>query len=818
MVIMAEAEKQKPERYDPKEVEPRIQKLWEGQKIFAFDRNSRKPVFSIDTPPPFTSGVPHMGHALWWTWNDLIARYKRMKGFNVLLPQGWDCHGLPTELKVEKNYGIRKDDKEKFLKACKEWTKECIEKMKSRMILLGYSSDWSFEYTTDSEEYVSFVQKTLINLFEKGLLKREEHPMMWCTKCGTTLAKAEVGYVEKDGTLYYIKFPIKGEKKHITIATTRPELLPACVAVFIHPEDERYKNLIGKKIILPFFEREIEITANDSVDMSFGTGIVYHCTFGDADDIKWVRKYNLPTIEIIGKNGRLNEKAGKFAGLKILEARIKIIEELGMLGLVEKEEKFKHNVLCHTERQNCLNPIEFIVAKQWAIETAKFSDDMLKLADKIDWKPEHMKLRLKNWIESLDWNWIISRQRVFGTPIPFYYCEKCGEVIPGKPPVNPAIDKPPFQKCKKCGGKIVGETDTCDGWVDSSITPLVVSGYWKGDKELFKKVYPTSLRQQGHDIIRTWTYYTLLRCYLETGKEPWKQILVNGMVLGPDGREMHKSLGNTIEPDEVLAKHGADTIRGGLILLGAYGKDAPFSWKDMDYTYKFITKLWNIFKFTEIHLKEKELKDYDYTIIDNWINSKLFRAVNSATSYLELYQFNMALTEIENFIWHEVADNYLEMIKYRLYDKDNKTRNAALQTLYKCLFYALKLLAPFMPFVTEEIYQKFIKKYEGEISIHKLSWPEMIAGTVETRFNKENEEIGELAKQVISALRQYKSSRKLALNTELKKIIIDCDKETQEKLKQVEPDIKGTMKVKEIEYGKTGEISVSEKIRMNVVQ
>lgn len=805
-------EKQKPDRYDPKEVEPRIQNFWEDEKLFMFDRKSDKPIFSFDTPPPFTSGVPHMGHALWWTWNDLIARYKRMKGFNVLLPQGWDCHGLPTELKVEKNYGIRKEEKEKFLKACREWTKECIDKMKSRMILLGYSADWNFEYTTDSDEYVAFVQKTLINLFEKGLLKREEHPMMWCTKCGTTLAKAEVGYVEKDGILYHIKFPIKEEKKHVTIATTRPELLPACVAVFVHPNDERYKNLIGKKIILPFFEREIEIIANESVDMKFGTGVVYHCTFGDADDIKWVRKYNLPTIEIIGKNGRLNEKAGKFSGLKLAEARTKIIEEMGMLGLVEKEEKFKHNVLCHTERSNCLNPIEFIVEKQWAIETIKFSNNMLKLADKVDWKPEHMKLRLRNWIESLDWNWIISRQRVFGTPIPFYYCEKCGEVIPGKPPVNPAIDKPPVSKCK-CSGNIVGETDTCDGWVDSSVTPLVVSGYWKDDKELFKKIYPTSLRQQGHDIIRTWTYYTLLRCYLETGKEPWRQILVNGMVLGPDGREMHKSLGNTIEPDEVLAKHGADTIRGGLVLLGAYGKDAPFSWKDMDYTYKFITKLWNIFNFCRMNVDVKEMqKGKDRTITDKWILSKLYKTVSSATKSLDECQFNIALTDIENFIWHEVADNYLEMIKHRLYDKDDKTRYSAMRTFHDCLSLSIRLLAPFMPFVTEEIYQKFFKS--GDASIHTSKWPEFD----EKMVDEKAEELGELAKQIISALRQYKSSNKLALNTELKNVTIDCDSETRKKLEQVEPDIKGTMKVKAIGYGKAGEISVSEKIRMNVDQ
>ncbi|MFH1105869.1 MAG: class I tRNA ligase family protein, partial [Candidatus Aenigmatarchaeota archaeon] len=464
--------------YDSKQCEEKWQKEWEKNRIYAFDESGKKKSFVIDTPPPFTSGVPHMGHVLWWTWNDIVARYKRMNGFNVLLPQGWDCHGLPTELRVEKEYKIRKSDK-KFLGACDEWTTQCIKKMKDYMIKFGYSADWSYEYFTNSQEYVAFVQKTLVNLFNKNLIERIDHPVMWCTKCGTTLAKAEVGYVEMDGVLYYIKLSVKGSVGHIVIATTRPEMLPACVAVLVHPDDKRYFKFLNKKVILPIVDREVPVISNTDVDMTFGTGAVYLCTYGDEMDIKWQKKYDLPAFNIISKEGRMNESAGDSKGLKIMDARIRIMEQLGMLGLVEKEEKFKHNVLCHTERQACLNPIEFIPMKQWAIKVTEFSNDVLKMSDEIEWHPEHMKTRLKNWVDSMDWNWIFSRQRVYGTPIPFWYCDKCGKTFaPKKLPADPRHEEYHLKKCG-CGGDIVGEKDICDGWIDSSITPLIVSGYWK---------------------------------------------------------------------------------------------------------------------------------------------------------------------------------------------------------------------------------------------------------------------------------------------------------------------------------------------------
>jgi valyl-tRNA synthetase len=795
-------------RYDPKEVEPRIQKFWEDNKLFKFDRNSNKPVFVIDTPPPFTSGVPHVGHVLWWTWNDIIARYKRMTGFNVLLPQGWDCHGLPTELQVERNFKVKKTDKEKFLEACKMWTDDCIRKMKLKMIEMGYSSDWDFEYSTDSKEYLAFVQKTLLNLFYKGLLRQIEYPVMWCTKCGTTLAKAEVGYKEREGVLYYIKIPVG--KEHIIISTTRPEMLPACVAIFVHPDDAKHKKFVNKKAMLPIVNREVPILANEEVDMEFGSGVVYLCTYGDESDIKWQKKFDLPAINIIREDGKLGESAGKLKGLDIMDARIKIVEQLGSSDFLVKEEKFKHNVLCHTERGGCLTPIEFLPKRQWAIDVRKYSNEVLQISNDIEWYPDYMHKRLINWVESMDWDWIISRQRLYGTPIPFWYCDKCGSIFAAKEedlPVNPAIEDYKKDKCD-CGGNIIGETDICDGWVDSSISPLIISGYWKDD-ELFAKLYPNDLRQQGHDIIRTWTYYTMVRCFIETARKPWKKILINGMILGPDGREMHKSIGNVVMPDDVLSKQGADTIRAGLVMMGAYGDDVPFSWKDMDFTFKFLTKLWNIFRFSVSHTQES--KKTEPTLIDLWILTKLQKVIKTVIDSLETFQFKTAFDTLHNFIWHDVADNYLEIIKYRLYENINK--ESAVSALYDLMLNVMKMLAPIMPFITEEMWQNFFRDKEKEVSVHVSSFPKIN----ESLIDKDAEETGDVAVGIISYLRQYKNKRGLALNSSVEKITIECDDKLKRRLERVFDDIKGTMKIKDIEFGKADILIENYPVKLTVL-
>ncbi|AEH24496.1 valine--tRNA ligase [Pyrococcus yayanosii] len=798
-----------PKNYDPNEIEPKWQKFWLEEKIYKYDLDESKPSYAIDTPPPFTSGTLHLGHVLSHTWIDIVARYKRMRGYNVLFPQGFDNHGLPTELKVEKEFKISKDEPEKFLQKCIEWTWQAIEAMRNQFIRIGYSADWDLEYHTMDDDYKALVQKTLLEFYKKGLLYQAEHPVYWCPRCRTSLAKAEVGYVEEEGYLYYIKLPLADGSGYIPIATTRPELMPACVAVFVHPEDERYKHLVGKKVRLPIYDREVPILADEDVDPSFGTGAVYNCTYGDEQDIVWQKRYNLPVIIVINEDGTFNEKAGPYKGMKVEEARKAIAKDLEKMGLLYKKEKIKHRVLRHTERSSCMAPIELLPKKQWFIKVKDFTDEIVKVAKEINWYPSDMFLRLKDWAESMDWDWVISRQRVFGTPIPFWVC-KNGHIIPAKEedlPVDPRFEEPPVEKCPVCGAELEPVTDVLDCWVDSSITPLVITK-WSKDERWFKHNFPTALRPQGTDIIRTWAFYTIFRTYILTGEKPWNDILINGMVAGPDGRKMSKSYGNVVAPDEVIPKYGADALRLWTALAPP-GEDHPFKWETVDYNYRFLQKLWNIYRFAEPHLMDfdyEKYKDIELEPLDRWILSRLHRLIKFATEEMERYRFNLLTRELITFIWHEVADDYIEMIKHRLYGDDGESKLKAKVALYELLYNTMLLLAPFVPHITEELYHAIFKKRVGAKSVHLLSWPTHDEG----RIDGEAEKLGELAREIVGAMRRYKNSHGLALNAKLKHVAIYAT-DSYEMLKAIEKDIAGTMNIEKLEIIR-GEPELEERV------
>jgi len=800
-----------PKTYDPNEIEPKWQKFWLDEKIYKYKLDEKKPAYSIDTPPPFTSGTLHLGHVLSHTWIDIVARYKRMRGYNVLFPQGFDNHGLPTELKVEKEFGISKDQPEEFLKKCVEWTLQAIEAMRNQFIRIGYSADWELEYHTMDDEYKALVQKSLLEFYRKGLLYQDTHPVYWCPRCRTSLAKAEVGYVEEDGYLYYIKLPIAGEDDYIPIATTRPELMPACVAVFVHPEDERYKDKVGKKVKLPIFEREVPILADEDVDPNFGTGAVYNCTYGDEQDVVWQKRYNLPVIIAIDEKGRMNENAGKYKGLTAEEAREAITKDLEKMGLLYDKKRVHHRVLRHTERSSCMAPIELLPKKQWFIKVKDLTDEIVKVAKQINWYPEDMFLRLKDWAESMDWDWVISRQRVFGTPLPFWVCKDCGEIIPAREedlPVDPRFNGAPVDKCPNCGStNLEGVKDVLDCWIDSSITPLVISK-WQKDEEWFKHNFPTSLRPQGTDIIRTWAFYTIFRTYILTGQKPWEDILINGMVAGPDGRKMSKSYGNVVSPEEVIPKYGADALRLWTALAPP-GEDHPFKWEIVDYNYRFLQKLWNIFRFAEKHIKGFDYerhKDVELEPLDRWILSRLHKVIKFATEELEKYRFNLLTRELMTFVWHEVADDYIEMIKHRLYGKDEESKLKAKVALYELLYNIILLLAPLAPHITEELYQEMFKDNVRAKSVHLLAWPEYR----EDRIDEEAEKLGKFASEIIGAMRRYKNSHGLALNAKLKHVAVYAT-DSYEMLKALERDIAGTMNIEKLEIIK-GEPELEEKI------
>lgn len=802
-----------PKNYNPSEIEPKWQKFWLDERIYKYELDEKRPSYAIDTPPPFTSGTLHLGHVLSHTWIDIVARYKRMTGYNVLFPQGFDNHGLPTELKVEKEFGISKDQPELFLQKCIEWTWQAIEAMRNQFIRIGYSADWDLEYHTMDDWYKAAVQKSLIEFYKKGMLYQAEHPVYWCPRCRTSLAKAEVGYVEEDGFLYYIKLPLADGSGYVPIATTRPELMPACVAVFVHPEDERYKDVVGKKVKLPIFEREVPVLADEDVDPSFGTGAVYNCTYGDEQDVVWQKRYNLPVIIAINEDGTMNENAGPYAGLKTEEARKKIAEDLEKMGLLYKKEKIHHRVLRHTERSSCMAPIELLPKKQWFIKVKDFTDEIVKVAEQINWYPPDMFLRLKDWAESMDWDWVISRQRVFGTPIPFWVCDNGEIILPNEEdlPVDPRFDKPP-RKCSD-GSEPKPVTDVLDCWVDSSITPLIITKWHeaiKGDEEgkkWFEHNFPTALRPQGTDIIRTWAFYTIFRTWVLTGEKPWHDILINGMVAGPDGRKMSKSYGNVVAPDEVIPKYGADALRLWTALAPP-GEDHPFKWETVDYNYRFLQKVWNIYRFAERHLEGFDPSNAPEELepLDRWILSRLHRLIKFATEEMEKYRFNLLTRELITFVWHEVADDYIEMIKYRLYGDDEESKLKAKAALYELLYNVMLLLAPFVPHITEELYQNLFRERIGAKSVHLLEWPKYS----EARIDEEAEKLGELAREIIGAMRRYKNSHGLSLNAKLRHVAIYAT-DSYEALKTIEKDIAGTMNIEKLEIIR-GEPELEERI------
>ncbi len=786
--------------YDGKNIEKKWQSYWHKEEIFNFNLEKGGKIYVVDTPPPFTSGSLHMGHVMDFTWIDFVQRYKRMRGFNVYCPQGFDCHGLPTELKVEHEFKISKEDTEAFIEKCKEWTVQCVERMRRQMTDIGYFPDWSKIYLTMKPEYIKLIQETLIDFYKKGYLYREKHPILWCPRCMTALAKAEVGYEEREGMLYFIKIPLDDGKEHVEIATTRPELLPSCVGVFFNPKDPRYEKFKGKNAILPIFGRKVPILSDDGVDMSFGTGVVYCCTYGDEQDIFWQKKYNLEIITSLTDDGKI--KAGKnYDGLSIKEARKAISSELKDLGFLIKEEKISHRVLLHVERGSCKSPIELLPMEQYFIKVRDYKNHLIENGKKIDWYPDYMYDRFYDWTDSMDWDWIISRQRVFGTPVPFWKCEDCDALIPAKKewlPVDPRFDLPK-EKCKCGSNNFIGESDVCDCWIDSSVTPLAISMYNK-DEDFFSKTYPSSLRPQGYEIIRTWFFYTLLRCNFITGKNPWNETLIHGMVAGPDGRKMSKSLGNVIEPDEPLGKYCADALRQWA-LLASKGEDFPFTWKEIEHGSRFLTKLWNVSRFIEMNLSDSRLENISFdslTISDRWILSKLTNLIKISRKELDDYSFAFVLKEIRTFLWHEVADNYIEIVKYRLYNDIKKEE--ALFTLKTLLRNILGLISPYTPHITEEIYNELFA-YEGIKSIHLTEYPSF------DFYDKESFDKGEILKEITASIRRYKSENKIPLNAPLDGTIIY----TERNLEGTNEDISQSMNISKLEI-KNGKPDIDETI------
>ncbi|SFS13004.1 valyl-tRNA synthetase [Halomicrobium zhouii] len=751
------------DNYEPDSVESKWREEWQEMDVYEYVDTGATD-YVIDTPPPYPTGNLHIGHALGWAYIDFAARYHRLQGEDVLFPQGWDCHGLPTEVKVEENHDIHRTDvpRDEFRQLCVEHTEDQIDSMKETMLDLGFGIDWSAEYRTMDEEYWGKTQRSFVEMADDDMVYRDEHPVNWCPRCETAIADAEVETEEGvDGTLYYVTFP-GVDNDDIEIATTRPELLAACVSMAVDPDDERYADRVGDTFEVPLFGQEVELIADDDVDGDFGTGAVMICTFGDKQDVDWWAEHDLDLRPVFTEDGHLGELAGEFEGLTISEAKTEVAEALDEEGYLNDSEPTTQNV---GQCWRCDTPIEILSKEQWFVEVDQ--DLILEKAQEVEWIPEHMYARLEEWTEGMDWDWVISRQRVFATPIPAWRCGECDHwhiATQEDLPVDPTDEDPAIGECPDCGASDWhGETDVMDTWMDSSITPLHVSG-WPEEIDL-DEFEPTALRPQGHDIIRTWAFYTLLRTGALTDERPWDDILVNGMVFGPDGNKMSKSRGNVVNPDDAIDEYGADAIRQALALGGQPGSDVQYQPKEATSASRFQTKVWNITRFAAGHFEDdrEPMEDPAYRDVDEWILARCARVAADVEEHMDEYRYDAALRELREFVWHDLADDYLELIKGRLYEGRPGERDAARQALFTALTSSLTMLSPFAPFLTEEAWDA-LPGTEG--SVHASSWPEIDT----TGFDEEAEAVGAIIADVASTVRGWKSDEGLALNEDLERV------------------------------------------------
>ena len=781
--------------YDWKKSEKELQKLWNKNKIYAFDKKSKKKIYSIDTPPPTISGSIHMGHAFSYTHADIIARYKRMNNLNVFYPFGFDNNGLPTERLVEKekNVQAKKMPREEFNKLCLQVSKEYENRFKEFWGNLGLSVDWNLLYSTIDQKVIKLSQRSFIELYKKKREYRKEAPTIWCPECQTAIAQVELEDKELSSTFNDVLFEVEG--KHIIIATTRPELLSSCVAIFVHPDDERYQYLIGKEAKVPLFNYKVPILADKKVDPEKGTGIVMSCTFGDLADIDWWYAYNLPLRISIRTDGFMDKIARKYEGLAIKEVRKQIIEDLRKNKLLTSQKNIKHDVNVH---ERCGTEIEFLVTKQWFIKYLDLKKEFLVLGRKLNWHPKHMKVRYDNWVYGLKWDWLISRQRYFGVPFPVWYCKKCHEVILAEDkqlPVDPLINKPE-KKCK-CGSKeFIPEKDVMDTWATSALTPYI-NAKWKEDEKTFKKIFPMDMRPQAYDIINFWLFNTVVKSYLHNKKLPWKDVVISGHGLDQYGRKMSKSKGNIIDPIKLLERYPADAIRYWAT-SSKLGDDLAYQEKDVETGVKTIIKLWNASKFSFSHLNDFRKEKIKLEFFDRWVLSKLNRIINESTKDLEKYEYHKLKMLVSNFFWSTFSDNYLEIIKDRLYNPDRRgkeSRKSAQYTLYHSLLGILKLYAPIMPFITEEIYLGYYLGKEKTKSIHISDWPKVDKKMIDNKIEK----IGDRAVKIISNVRKFKSENNKSLKAE---IILTLDKKDQKDFKNLLNDLKAVTNAREIKFGK----------------
>ncbi len=749
--------------YSPADIEDRLYQKWMDKKYFHAEVDRSKKPFTIVMPPPNVTGQLHMGHALDETMQDILIRYKRMQGYNALWQPGTDHAAIATEVKVIEKLreeGIEKEDlgREGFLKRAWEWKEEYGGRIIKQLRKLGASADWDRERFTMDEGCSKAVEEVFIKLYKKGWIYKGSRIVNWCPVCQTSISDAEVEHEMQDGHFWHIKYPIVGEEgQYLEIATTRPETMLGDTAVAVNPKDERYSHLVGKTLILPIVNREIPIIADSYVDMEFGTGCVKITPAHDPNDFEVGKRHNLPEINVMNDDATINKNGGKFAGMDRYEARKAIVKELDELGLLVKVVDHSHNVGTH-DRCGCT--VEPMVKQQWFVKM----DEMIKPAvqaiksGEIKLFPQRMEKTYFNWTDNIR-DWCISRQLWWGHRIPAYYCEECGEVI---------VDRKMPKVCPKCGcTHFIQDEDTLDTWFSSALWPFSTLG-WPEKTEDLDYFYPTDVLVTGYDIIFFWVIRMIFSGYEQTGKAPFHTVLFHGLVRDSQGRKMSKSLGNGIDPLEVIEKYGADALRMTLMTGNAPGNDMRFYWERVEASRNFANKVWNASRFIMMNMEEvssDEVALNDLTMADKWILSKVNRLAKDVTHHMDQFDMGIALQKVYDFVWEEFCDWYIEMVKPRLWNKEDKTRSAAIWTLKTVLIQSLKLLHPFIPFVTEEI---FCNLQEEEESIMVSAWPKF-----KEEWNFETEEKAvETIKEAVRGIRTVRTSMNVPPSKKAKVFVV----------------------------------------------
>lgn len=813
-----ESESRLPKEIDTAEVEAFCHRLWDELDVYKYDPNETGEVFSVDTPPPYVSASHlHVGHAMSYAQAEFIVRYHRMNGRKIFYPMGFDDNGLPTERFVEKTYKInkRKTTRKEFRALCLEVTHQGIEQYEKLWRALGLSVDWNLRYSTIDDHCRRTSQKSFIELYRAGRIYRSNEPVLWDTILETSLAQADLESIERKSKLQDIAFA-GPENVELLISTTRPELLPACVALYCNSKDERYQGLLGKTATVPLFGQHVPILADDDVDPQFGTGLMMVCTFGDAEDVRRWKRDGLETRICIGPDGKMTNLAGAYAQLNADEARGRIVQDLTSAG-AHKGAKAIDQVVSVSERSGA--PVEFVMAPQWFIKVLDLKKELLERSAELSWFPAWMQVRLEDWIKGLKYDWNITRQRFYGVPVPVWFCADCNEVIlppESMLPVDPVEDQCPADVCPACkGSNLRADPDVMDTWMTSSLSPLINSNWAQSpDRPSGAGVYPMTVRVQAFEIIRTWLFYTVVKSHLHTDSLPWGNVMISGWGLNENGKKISKrdldqytdaNGYNRYEPYSVIKKFGADSVRYWAA-GGSLGHDLRYNEKDVQIGRKLVLKLWNAARFCDLQLgnynpASDAVPFAQRTPEDRWLTAELNKVVRLSSDAFEKYSYHEAREETDRFFWTIFCDDYLEIIKDRFWTPDGypeESRASARTTLWETLRIILSLYAPFLPFVTEYLFQQFFRSSEGAASLHKSGWPRY-----REEWSAAVPEMETLA-AILRTVRALRTTSKISQTRRLARVTIDISEATPEvahTVRHMETSIRAAVRTTEFAYG-----------------